>query len=208
MWLNYVSLIKEAISALAESMFSFSGNSFFTWCLSVGMMYMMSAGKAEMNRLNSSMDETANLVQELKAELSKRKTLQNKFGSMDAPTTITKFSSQKTDALKIFGLPIAEEGECASSVLTEEQQIEGLELDQLEAELKSELQKLPWSSKEGFGFEGSEDISEVLTVPCGFNLTVAFVSVYSSPFAFRIVINTFIEDHIDSPFFLNIVSSN
>ncbi|KAL3531911.1 hypothetical protein ACH5RR_005432 [Cinchona calisaya] len=166
--------ISKNVTGKCESCAS-KGNSIFSWGLSVGMMYMMSAGKAEINRLNNSMDETAKIVQELKAELSRRKALHNQYGSnfrtevkmniknireMDAHPTITMSFSEKADNLKVFGPLIAEEGECPSSVLTEEQQPEVLEMEQLEAELESELEKLPWYSEEGSGLEGRADASE------------------------------------------------
>lgn len=154
-----------------------SGNSFFNWGLSIGMMYMMSTGKAEIIRLNNSMDETAKLVQELKAELSRRKSLHIQYGSnfrtevnlnqnnlmgKHAHATVIKSFSEKAEAFKVFGPLIAEEGECASSVLTEEQQPDLLEMDQLEAEFECELQKLPWSSTEGSGLNEKADTSQVI----------------------------------------------
>ncbi|XP_075510121.1 uncharacterized protein LOC142546337 [Primulina tabacum] len=45
----------------------------------VGIMYMMSAGKAEINKLNCAMDETAKTVQELKAEISRRASSGNRI---------------------------------------------------------------------------------------------------------------------------------
>ncbi|KAB5552418.1 hypothetical protein DKX38_009729 [Salix brachista] len=48
---------------------------------------------------------------------------------------------------------VADDVECPSSVLTEEPEPAVLEMDQLEAELESELQKLPWSSTETSGHE-------------------------------------------------------
>ncbi|CAI9098063.1 OLC1v1034624C2 [Oldenlandia corymbosa var. corymbosa] len=137
------------------------GNSPFTWGLSVGMMYMMSAGKAEISKLYNSMDETAQIVQELKAELSRRKILQNQFESAGAHANVTELNSQNVDAFEIYGHPKVEEGECASSVLTEDRQIDPLGMDQLEAELEQELEKLPWSC----GIEGRKDKFEVIMVP-------------------------------------------
>nr|GEZ86127.1 RNA-directed DNA polymerase, eukaryota, reverse transcriptase zinc-binding domain protein [Tanacetum cinerariifolium] len=49
----------------------------FGHVIGVGIMYMMSAGKAEINRLNTAVDETAKVVQELKAEISQRKSSGN-----------------------------------------------------------------------------------------------------------------------------------
>lgn len=62
-------------------------------------------------------------------------------------------------------LLITEEGECTSSVLTEEPQQEGFDIESLEAELKSELLKLPWCSTEASGVEVIiADICEVSIV--------------------------------------------
>lgn len=52
---------------------------------------------------------------------------------MLAHLTVATLSSEKADSLNVFGTLIAEEGECASRVLTEEQQPEVLNMEQLEA---------------------------------------------------------------------------
>ncbi|KAL5809452.1 hypothetical protein ACOSQ3_030143 [Xanthoceras sorbifolium] len=130
-------------------------SSLFNWGLGIGMMYMMSAGKSEISKLSTAMDETAKVVHELKSELHRRKSsysLQD-FSSGNAE----KLSGKQTQQVliksrngngdlndnKVFGFPQVDEGEYESSVLTEERDPEVLELDQLEAELESELQKLP-----------------------------------------------------------------
>lgn len=132
------------------------GNSFFGYGLGIGMMCMMSAGKSEINRLNTTMDETANAVEELKAELSRRKIAHDLHASKnkaeideknDRECRIRAIADSSNENRKIYralDLQVAEEGECASSVVTEEPQPEVMEMDQLEAELESELQKLPW----------------------------------------------------------------
>uniref|UniRef100_A0A5B7C2V3 Uncharacterized protein n=1 Tax=Davidia involucrata TaxID=16924 RepID=A0A5B7C2V3_DAVIN len=164
-----------------ESCFS-KDNSFYGWGLGIGMMCMMSAGKAEICRLNTAMDETVKVVQELKTELSKRKSLRNlhvsnseaevntnpkKIRGKHTQTVLSK-SSRESD-FEVSGFP-TEEGECSSSVLTEEQLPEVLEIDQLEAELESELQKLPWCSKEASGLEGRRsNICETELSAEGFN---------------------------------------
>ncbi|XP_021289948.1 uncharacterized protein LOC110420883 [Herrania umbratica] len=135
--------------------------SVFRWGLGFGIMYMMSAGKAEINRLNSTMDETAKVVQELKTELCKRKSSCNVQASNSANEVATgskKSSGKNTQVLldksgtgnrdhneiKVCSVPVIDDGEYASSVLTEEPEpeVEVGEMDQLEAELESELQKL------------------------------------------------------------------
>ncbi|GAV68867.1 hypothetical protein CFOL_v3_12370 [Cephalotus follicularis] len=140
-------------------------NSLFCWGLGVGMMYIMSTGKAEISKLNLAMDETAKVVQELKAELYKRKLSRkiqvsssldevaanpNEFSSELCHLTVIKSST------KLSAPHITDDGECSSSVLTEEPEPEPgvLEIAQLEAELESELQKLPWCITKAFCHEG------------------------------------------------------
>ncbi|KAL6987427.1 hypothetical protein U1Q18_013176 [Sarracenia purpurea var. burkii] len=127
-------------------------------------MYMMSAGKAEISRLNTSMDETAKVVQELKSELSKRKSLRPSSSITEINTNpeknegtntrrVSQSSIENRDYVQDSGLLVTEEGECGSSVLTEEPQQEVLDMDRLEAELEYELQKLPLCSTEAYGVE-------------------------------------------------------
>ncbi|PHU06637.1 hypothetical protein BC332_23126 [Capsicum chinense] len=132
------------------------GNSFFGYGLGIGMMCMMSAGKSEINRLNVTMDETAKAVEELKAELSRRKVAHDLRASKNKAEVdekhdrecrirvIAESSNGNSNIYRVLDHQVAEEGECASSVVTEELQPELMEMDQLEAELESELQKLPW----------------------------------------------------------------
>ncbi|TXG58534.1 hypothetical protein EZV62_016363 [Acer yangbiense] len=140
-------------------------SSLFNWGLGVGIMYMMSAGKAEISKLNTTMDETAKVVQELKSELRKRKSshrLQDftsanteKISSKETRQVLIKSRVGNGDFIdnKVFGFPRVDDGEYESSVLTEEQDPEVQEMDQLEAELESELQKLPWYTTETLGHE-------------------------------------------------------
>ncbi|KAI3474012.1 hypothetical protein Pfo_028800 [Paulownia fortunei] len=141
----------------------------------VGIMYMMSAGNAEINRLNCAMDETVKTVQELKAEISRRKSSRNVHVSVaeneaemnkkyiersyNGPL-FTKLGAKRKDNIKTFCPALTEKGECASSILVEDQQPEVLEMDRLEAEFESELQKLPWCATEGSGSEERTDIFE------------------------------------------------
>lgn len=95
---------------------------------------MMSAGKAEIGRLNTAMEETAKVVKELKVELDRRKSshcLQNSI------------SAKANSRDHVMDFQERDDGEHASSVLTEERDRELIEMDQLEAELELELQKLP-----------------------------------------------------------------
>ncbi|KAF5750379.1 hypothetical protein HS088_TW03G00715 [Tripterygium wilfordii] len=137
--------------------------------LGVGIMCMMSAGKDEIRKLNKAMDETAKVVQEFKSEFYRRKSSRNlqrlptpsevagspqKSGNGIAQLVLnksTKFSKDPDD-VKMFGT--SDDGECASSVLTEEPQAEVLEMDELEAQLEFELQKLPWCTTDSSCYEG------------------------------------------------------
>ncbi|XP_031396518.1 uncharacterized protein LOC116207624 [Punica granatum] len=136
-------------------------SSSFNYGLGVGIMYMMSTGKAEISRLNTAMDETAKVVKELKTELHRRRSSQNtqylssakgSYGSSRRPAgkhsqLANKLRTENTEPndTQMFPLPAVDDGEYASSVLTEEPEQEVMEMNQLEAELESELEKLPWS---------------------------------------------------------------
>lgn len=150
-------------------------NSVFSWGLGVGLMYMMSTGKAEIGRLNTAMDETAKVVQELKTELHKRKSSRGLQFSSSTNTSakldiiggrntnpVSESSTEHGDNVHDSGFLLTEEGGSASSVLTDEPRQEVMEMDRLEAELESELQKLPWCSTEASGPDGRiSDICEV-----------------------------------------------
>ncbi|GAB4833732.1 hypothetical protein Ancab_031981 [Ancistrocladus abbreviatus] len=138
-------------------------SSSFDWGLGLGMMYMMSSGRAEISKLNNNMDETAKVLQELKSELYKRKSVQQHLSrSVTYDTEIQKDEQKqvnKQDNVELIKLkkgandvkicsPLGSDGEYASSVLTEEAQPRGTEMDQLEAEFEFELQKLPWCTNE------------------------------------------------------------
>lgn len=145
------------------------GNSLFGYGLGIGMMCMISAGKSEINRLNTTMDETAKAVEELKAEISRRKVAHNlraskNKGDMDGKNdrecgirAIAESTNGNRNIYRVLDLQVAEEGECASSVVTEEPQPEVMEMDQLEAELESELLKLPWCATEDTDLDGGRD---------------------------------------------------
>ena len=128
---------------------------------------MMSVGKAEIRKLNASMDETVKVVQELKSELSKRKSSCNLQVSSEANTSPKKIRGKHTQQVvaksstgnqdpndtNISSLPLIEDGKYASSVLTEEPPPEMLEMDQLEAEPEFELQKLASCATDAPGYE-------------------------------------------------------
>ncbi|XP_021888178.1 uncharacterized protein LOC110807364 isoform X2 [Carica papaya] len=141
-------------------------NSLFGWGLGVGIMYMMSAGKSEISKLNATMDETTKVVEELKTELYRRKssrTIQVCSSANEVTANSKRISGNNRQlllsksindnggpqAINVSGLPTVDDGEYPSSVLTEEPEPELLEMDQLEAELECELQKLPWCFTEG-----------------------------------------------------------
>lgn len=123
-------------------------------------MYMMSAGKAEISKLSTAMDETSKIIHELRTELYKRKSTQLATSSENISTeqmqlVVNRISMVDRDPndMKLCRLTMADDVECPSSVLTEEPEPAVLEMDQLEAEFESELQKLPWSSTETSGHE-------------------------------------------------------
>lgn len=155
--------------------YAFSDNS-FGWGVGVGIMYMVSAGTAEISKLNSAMCVTVKTVEELKAEISKRKNSQNvsvpvagneagtneKFAeSCCRDPSFTMVAAKSEENMNAFSPAMTDEGECASSILTNNQHPEVLEMHQLEAELESELQKLPWSGMEASSSDGRTDIYEV-----------------------------------------------
>ncbi|KAK6942840.1 hypothetical protein RJ641_028217 [Dillenia turbinata] len=136
---------------------SCSYSSFFGWGLGVGIMYMMSAGKAEIDKLNTTVDETAKVVHELRTELSKRKASRNPRNSCSmteantnskkirhkcAHSTLAKelFEIRNPIKMEASSLPVNDGGETPNSVLTEEPAPEYI--NEMEAELGSELQKL------------------------------------------------------------------
>lgn len=119
---------------------------------------MMSAGKAEISRLNTAMDETAKVIKELKIELDRRsssKSMQDvssakeSYGNSRRHIGNNSFLANKLNMenaepndTPLSLLPAGDDGEYASSVLTEEPGRELMEMNQLEAELESELEKL------------------------------------------------------------------
>ncbi|KAJ1443846.1 hypothetical protein SESBI_00016 [Sesbania bispinosa] len=127
--------------------------SLFDYGVSFGIMCMM-AGKSEISELNKTLNETAKVVEELKSELNRRKSacaheildsacnIGMKSSKMSGRNDKTNSELKDTD-VKIRSLPINDDGECGSSALTEEPNPQVLEMDQLEAELEFEIQKLP-----------------------------------------------------------------
>uniref|UniRef100_A0A7N0VD98 Uncharacterized protein n=1 Tax=Kalanchoe fedtschenkoi TaxID=63787 RepID=A0A7N0VD98_KALFE len=101
-------------------------NTFFGWGVGVGIMYMMSTGKAEISKLNATMDQTVKAVGELKSELCKRKA-----------SCISKSPCHGD-------MNTYERCEYPSSILTEEPEPQHAvqKMDQLEADLEYELSKL------------------------------------------------------------------
>ncbi|XP_042482026.1 uncharacterized protein LOC122062448 [Macadamia integrifolia] len=153
---------------------SSTGSTLFGWGLSVGIMYMVSAGKAEINKLNTTVHETAKAVQELQNELHQRKSYRaaqnsNCKSKVDAnPRNISSHMLQQqvisnSDAKQEdsnypedLGVQVTDDVDCVSCVLTEEPEPEALKMDQLEAELEFELQKIPWCvAEEASSYEGN-----------------------------------------------------
>ncbi|XP_010264756.1 PREDICTED: uncharacterized protein LOC104602669 isoform X2 [Nelumbo nucifera] len=154
------------------------GEEIFNWGLGAGIMYMVSAGRAEINKLNSTIEETVKVVQELKTELHKRKLshdLQDSNcngksdtypreceGKPNQPVTIKSGGvARGLNYPKSMAFPLSDDGDCASSVLTEEQQPEVPEVDQLEAAFESELRKITCHNfKEAIGTEQRSGLGE------------------------------------------------
>ncbi|XP_043815043.1 uncharacterized protein LOC110620884 [Manihot esculenta] len=138
-------------------------SSLFGCGLGIGIMYMMSAEKAEISKLSNAIDETAKTVKELRTELYKRRSTKVAAISKDlSSNNELEFYRAGTGhnndpkVIKVYGIPMIDDVERPSSGLTEEPEPQLLEMDQLEAELASELQKLPWSYPEASGHEGVE----------------------------------------------------
>ncbi|XP_035840714.1 protein POLAR LOCALIZATION DURING ASYMMETRIC DIVISION AND REDISTRIBUTION isoform X2 [Helianthus annuus] len=136
--------------------FDVKDKSSFGYGVGVGIMYMMSAGKAEIERLNAAVDETAKVVQELKAEISKRKSSYDSKveNTANIKQSVSEKSSEANNNIEVYGLSINDEGENASSVITEEPHRDVVEMEQLEAELESELLKLQVSTTSS-SFQGN-----------------------------------------------------
>ncbi|CAE5966688.1 unnamed protein product [Arabidopsis arenosa] len=131
------------------SYYNHQDHSSFSSALGVCMMYMMSAEKSEISKLHAATEETAKVIQELKDELSRIKSLQSfKFRGCAAATTSSEKSGQldlkrsEMASRESLDIKSGNDGEYASSVLTEEPEQEAVEMEQLEMELESELQKL------------------------------------------------------------------
>ncbi|KAF8086271.1 hypothetical protein N665_0630s0021 [Sinapis alba] len=115
-------------------------HSTFSSALGVCMMYMMSAEKNEITKLHTATEETVKVIQELKDELSRIKSVQ---GFQDAKSSgISDFTKSEIVNRESLETKSGNDGEYASSVLTEEPEQEAVEMEQLEMELESELQKL------------------------------------------------------------------
>ncbi|KAE9619723.1 hypothetical protein Lalb_Chr02g0156301 [Lupinus albus] len=157
-WLNKRRKPKRVFVSKVPSSSSSSKDNSFGTALAFGIMYMMSADKTEINKLNKSMEKLAVNVQELKSELDRRKSLcvhQILDSDGDIDLNSRKISGKHGEVMpkkrmrefrgtdvKIWSPSVNDGGECGSSALTEEPEPHVLEMDQLEAELEFELQKL------------------------------------------------------------------
>ncbi|CAH8356352.1 unnamed protein product [Eruca vesicaria subsp. sativa] len=112
-------------------------HSTFNSALGVCMMYMMSAEKKEISKLNTATEETVKVIQELKDELFRIKALQDVKSTGKSDLNKSEMASRESVDTKL-----GNNGEYASSVLTEEPEHEAVEMEQLEMELESELLKL------------------------------------------------------------------
>ncbi|CAN1142926.1 hypothetical protein LINPERPRIM_LOCUS26265 [Linum perenne] len=134
---------------------SLKDSSLFGWGLGVGIMCMMSAGQVEINKLSTAMEETSKVVNELKSELDKKKftqvaTCRQLNGEPVDNSSRTGVSG--TSDTKSSGRSMVEDAECPSSVLTGDHDMGMLEMYHLEAELESELRKLPVTANANVNF--------------------------------------------------------
>ncbi|OIW01618.1 hypothetical protein TanjilG_22662 [Lupinus angustifolius] len=150
---------KSTNKVLVEKVPSFSSkDDSLSLALGLGIVYMMSAEKAEINKLNKTMKGIAVSVQELKSDLDRRKPsrahrkldsdgdidlnsrkMRGEHGEVMLEKRNTEFRG--TD-VKISSPFVHDSGECGSSALTEEPEPQVLEMDKLEAELEFEFEKL------------------------------------------------------------------
>lgn len=144
---------------------------------------MMSAGQAEISKLKTNMDETAKVVQELRSELHRKKSSQcvqdskaEKLSGTQTQQVLNNSRNRNGDFNfnQVVGFPQPDEGGC-DSVLTEERDQEVMDMDHLEAELESELQKLHWSAVEAID---NEDTSLNLLEVSFQTISVSFLYFY------------------------------
>ncbi|XP_009123211.1 protein POLAR LOCALIZATION DURING ASYMMETRIC DIVISION AND REDISTRIBUTION [Brassica rapa] len=114
-------------------------HSTFSSALGVCMMYMMSSEKNKISKLHTATEETVKVIQELKDELSRIKSLQGFKSSGISDLTAKPEIASREESVDTKS---CKDGEYASSVLTEEPEHGDVEMEQLEMELESELQKL------------------------------------------------------------------
>ncbi|XP_019432283.1 PREDICTED: uncharacterized protein LOC109339324 isoform X2 [Lupinus angustifolius] len=179
-WLNKRRITNRVLVSKVPSSSSSKDNS-FGMALGFGIMYMMSAEKTEINKLNNTVEELALNVQELKYELDGRKLLcahQILDSGGDIDTNSCKISGKHDQVMpkktnrefrgtdvNIWSTFVNDGGECGSSALTEEPEPRVLEMDQLEAELEFELQKLSGCTVDGHWHEEIRPTLDELEVP-------------------------------------------
>ncbi|KAK1389510.1 Protein POLAR LOCALIZATION DURING ASYMMETRIC DIVISION AND REDISTRIBUTION [Heracleum sosnowskyi] len=148
------------------------GDSSFALGFGAGVMCMMSA-KSEISKLNTAIDKTTKVVEELKTQVARRKSSRGPdISSFRADGNANTKRSRNNCSLLLNRISSgnildsrpdssfrSNEGECGSSCLTEDLQ-SGVSMDQLEAELQSELQKLPWCTAEAYGPARGSDYFE------------------------------------------------
>jgi len=135
----------------------------------------MMVGKAEVSELTKTMNAMAKIVEELKSEIIIKKSPHSRqvldFGlecsnmsDKDEEIKLKKTKSELRDTDSEFWcLPLMDNGECESSALTEDLDSLVPDMDQLEAELEFELQKLPGDSADtNFHEETRSKLYEVI----------------------------------------------
>ncbi|KAF6134684.1 hypothetical protein GIB67_002085 [Kingdonia uniflora] len=178
---------KNVFGRSVGSCYSTQDNSFFNWGLGVGIMCMVSAGKAEFDKLNAAEEETTKVVNSLKSGLRKRKMSRDLQGSwckgcvnrepgeieekdkQPLPRRSGPKGSTLDDSVR-SSFPFTEEGEYCSSILTEEPETKVLH--RLEAELEFELQKI----SDPTGLKGTRSSSNEINLDIHMNDTKIEVS--------------------------------
>lgn len=145
------------ISTSASFVFKYSDGTLFSWGLCMGMVYTMSAGRANIEKVSATVDEIAKVVEELKFELFKKRSSSCSMESRSEDANdehsqrgIDQIRMGLRDSNKAFDPLVSVGGEYASSVLSEEADADPKiqSMEEMEAELEAELQKLHWSPME------------------------------------------------------------
>eukprot|EP01018_Ginkgo_biloba_P024082 Gb_00304 [translate_table: standard] len=139
------------------------GGLLFSYGVGVGVMFMISSGKCEIDKLTAVLNQTVDLVKELKAELDGRKKYsQNNRTSGGSRGIIDAYQEEnldkdakylvQKDAAGFAETPfqaLSEDSESDTSVITEEAAQQVTEIAELEADLQAELENIQVNMTEG-----------------------------------------------------------